>query len=204
MKTLLANNIAASAKLDGEILPFKNHCFDAVLSISTIEHLPKSALEVGAGTGFHSCFISYFRINVVALDINRGVIEIARRNENHFGGKVSFVVASAFNLPFKDNCFDVCLSQGLLEHFGNNSICAFLEGLLRVGYRITLSGPSNYYPRKDLGDERLLTPTTWSKLISKCDMPECKTFRVKARYYLGLNVFGRSSLSKLIELTIQS
>ena len=146
MKTLLANNIAASAKLDGEILPFKNHCFDAVLSISTIEHLPKSALEVGAGTGFHSCFISYFRINVVALDINRGVIEIARRNENHFGGKVSFVVASAFNLPFKDNCFDVCLSQGLLEHFGNNSICAFLEGLLRVGYRITLSARAKSHP----------------------------------------------------------
>jgi len=31
--------------------------------ISILVRLPKSALEIGAGTGFHSCFTSYFGIN---------------------------------------------------------------------------------------------------------------------------------------------
>lgn len=34
------------AQLDGEILPFKNHSFDAVLAISTIEHMPKPARTI--------------------------------------------------------------------------------------------------------------------------------------------------------------
>jgi SAM-dependent methyltransferase len=35
-----ARNIK-TVRLDGETLPFRNSCFDAVLAISTIEHLPK-------------------------------------------------------------------------------------------------------------------------------------------------------------------
>jgi SAM-dependent methyltransferase len=166
--------------------------------MSVLVRLPKSTLEVGTGTGFHSCFISYFGISVVALDINREVIEIARRNENHFGGKASFVVASASSLPFKDKVFDVCFSQGLLEHFDNKSICRFLESFLRVSYSIILSVPSDYYPCKDLGNERLLAPGGWSKLISKCKFCESKTISVNAHYYPGLNVFGKSSLSRLV------
>jgi SAM-dependent methyltransferase len=34
------------ARLDGEMLPFKNQCFDAVLSINTIEHMPKPAKSI--------------------------------------------------------------------------------------------------------------------------------------------------------------
>ncbi|HML03237.1 MAG TPA: class I SAM-dependent methyltransferase [Candidatus Bathyarchaeia archaeon] len=166
--------------------------------LSILARLPKSALEVGSGTGFHSCFISYFGVNVVALDIDREVIELSRRNIKRFGGKASFVVASAFNLPFKDECFDVCFSQGLLEHFDDNFVCRFLEGLIRLGRSITLSVPSNYYPLKEFGDERLLAPTSWSELISKFNLLPYGGINVRARYYLSLNVLGRKSIPKLI------
>lgn len=189
------NFYSQSTRFKGFMLDVIGHTY-YILSI--LARLPRSALEIGSGTGFHSCFISYFRINVVALDINREIIEISRRNVKRFGGKASFVVASAFNLPFKDKCFDVCFSQGLLEHFDDNSVCRFLEGLVRVGHRITLSVPSNYYPSKEFGNERLLAPTVWSELISKFVLLRYGDINVKVHYYLGLNVHGRASLSELI------
>ena len=185
------NFYSQSSNLKSYLLDIIGH-LHYILSI--LANLPKSILEIGSGTGYHSCFLSYFGITTIALDINRGVIEIARRNKAQFRGKVDFVVASAFNLPFKDNCFDICFSQGLLEHFDNNLIYLFLDSSLRVGRSVILSVPSNHYPCKDFGDERLLTPNVWHSIITKCKrLYEDKTYLTDADYYLGLNVLGRSS-----------
>ena len=147
------------------------------------------ALEIGCGTGLHSCFISYFGIEVISIDVNLKVVKMASSNSRHYKAKnVSFVVADARNLPFKDEVFNVCFSQGLLEHFDNRTIKDVILEASRVAERILFSVPSINYPRQDFGNERLLNPWQWKALLSEFD--------AKVRYYkLDLQSIKNSLLS---------
>ena len=59
------------------------------------------ALEIGCGTGLHSCFVGYFGVEVISVDVNSKVVGMALRIAHHYEAKnVGFVVADARNLPF--------------------------------------------------------------------------------------------------------
>lgn len=146
------------------------------------------ALEIGSGTGLHSCFISYFGVEVVSIDINQKVVKMAFSNARYYKAKnVSFVVADACNLPFKDKVFNVCFSQGLLEHFSDSMIKNVILESSRVAERLIFSVPSINYPTQDFGNERLLNPRQWEALLSE--------FGAKVRYYrLDLQAIKNSLL----------
>jgi SAM-dependent methyltransferase len=135
-----------------------------------------SALEIGCGTGLHSCFVSHFGVDVTSIDVDCKVVKMASILSHHYKAKnVNLVVADARNLPFKDALFNVCFSQGLLEHFDNRNIIEIISEASRVAERILFSVPSINYPRQDFGNERLLNAFQWKDLLSKFD--------VKVRYY---------------------
>jgi SAM-dependent methyltransferase len=150
---------------------------------------PRTALEIGCGTGLHSYFISYFGIEVVSVDIDRKVVKMASSISRHYKAKnVAFVVADVRNLPFRRRVFTVCFSQGLLEHFNNQAIRDVILEAKRVAEAILFSVPSINYPTQDFGDERLLTPWQWKALMSEFD--------AKVKYYrLDLQSIKNSLLS---------
>jgi ubiquinone/menaquinone biosynthesis C-methylase UbiE len=91
---------------------------------------------------------------------------------------VTFKKADAFNLPFDDDSFDVCFSQGFFEHFADDDIRKLLWEQLRVSRKVLFSVPSFWYPRQDFGDERLMKKEDWLRILSE--------FKVeKASYYSG-------------------
>jgi SAM-dependent methyltransferase len=154
--------------------------------------LPRRALEIGTGTGLHSVFISYFGVQVIAIDQDKKVIKMALTNVHRYKAKdVIFVVADALYLPFRNQVFDLCFSQGLLEHFDDNTIRNIVSETLRAAQKIMFSVPSVNYPTHDLGNERLLTPYRWSKILTKFD--------AKARYYvLDLQLIKNSLLHRKV------
>lgn len=79
----------------------------------------KRYLEVGCGRGSISSYFSDAGYECSLLDISEEAINIAkeifRRNEL----KAKFKIGDAINIPFNDNSFDIIVSIGLLEHFGD-------------------------------------------------------------------------------------
>jgi SAM-dependent methyltransferase len=74
------------------------------------------ALEIGCGTGLHSCFISYFSIKVTSIDVDKKVIKLASKISHIIRGKdLNFVVADARNLPFRDKVFKVFFHKDYLS-----------------------------------------------------------------------------------------
>ncbi len=86
----------------------------------------KKMLEVGCGSAFVSLFFAKQGYAVTCLDINKNILDVARKNFKKEGVKGTFVVRSAEHLPFEDKEFDVVSSFGLMEHFEDPSI-AFRE-----------------------------------------------------------------------------
>jgi SAM-dependent methyltransferase len=138
----------------------------------------RNILEVATGTGNLSIFLSHLGYNVVSVDNSDGVLKIAQHNNANFGGRVTFKKADAFNLPFDDDSFDVCFSQGFFEHFPDDDIRKLLREQLRVSRKVLFSVPSFWYPGQDFGDERLMKKEDWLRILSE--------FKVeKASYYSG-------------------
>ena len=148
-----------------------------LLTCSILFGLKRKALEIGSGTGQQSCFISYFGIEVISIDCDKRVLKMASKVSHYYGAKdLTFVLADARFLPFKDKVFDVSFSQGLLEHLEKTTILEILSESRRVVSRkILFSVPSINYPEHDLGNERLLYPSEWSILLSK--------HKAKSKYY---------------------
>lgn len=125
----------------------------------------KRILEVGAGTGTLSTFLSNLGLGVTTLDNSPEVLRQAKTVAERFGGKNILIEGDAFKLPFADNSFDLIFHQGLLEHFSIPEIHQLLTEQLRVAPMIIFGVPNNFYPKKDFGNEQLLSKTAWEKIL---------------------------------------
>lgn len=130
-----------------------------------IESKTRKILEVGAGTGTMSVFLSNLGFEVTTLDNDSKILEIAQQVKDKFNGQNYLQKGDAFKLPFADNSFDLVFHQGLLEHFKDDDIHRLLTEHLRVAPIVIFSVPNNFYPQKDVGDERLLGKSTWENIL---------------------------------------
>lgn len=140
-----------------------------------------SVLEVGIGSGAQSAILSRFVGRTVAVDNDERIMHAARPNVERFGREMLLVSADAFALPFRAGTFGVAVSQGLMEHFDDARIAGLLEEQLRVCRSAVFSVPSDRYPRQDVGDERLLAPQDWRRIIETG--VNTTRYSVRARYY---------------------
>lgn len=128
-------------------------------------------LEVGTGTGMLSAIISKFCNLTVTLDNSPKVVRTALVLLAQADARVAPVQGDAFHLPFPDQSFGACFSQGLLEHFSDSQIDALVSEQLRVAATTYISVPSAFYPHIGrlgpglVGNERLLTLGHWRRLL---------------------------------------
>jgi ubiquinone/menaquinone biosynthesis C-methylase UbiE len=76
----------------------------------------RRVLDIACGMGYDSFAWAKAGKTVVGIDYNLGLLKQASRLATEAGLKVSFVVADATALPFKDGSFDISYSENLLEH----------------------------------------------------------------------------------------
>jgi hypothetical protein len=154
---------------------------------------PGPVLEVGVGSGAQSALLSRWR-RTVAVDNDLRITRAALPNLRRFGKGVEVVLGDAFLLPFPDDSFGVACSQGLMEHFDDEAIGALLREQLRVCRSVVFSVPSDRYPRQDVGDERLMPPGDWERLLKLAIGAD---YAVAARYYpLDLEALKYSVLAR--------
>ena len=84
-------------------------------------HNWSKTLEVGCGSARLSCFLASHDHNTTCIDYSSSALKVARANYALMKVKGNFYLGDAYNLPFKDDTFDVVMSTGLLEHFRDPS-----------------------------------------------------------------------------------
>jgi SAM-dependent methyltransferase len=140
------------------------------------ENNPRKILEIGVGGGSTSIFLSYLGIETHAVDNDPGVIKKSKENNDHLKGSLRIKEGDAFNLPYKNDSFDIICHQGFFEHFEDREIRTLLTEQLRVAKRVIFSVPTRYYLFSYMG-ERLLLKSKWEEIL--------KGFNVKKSQYYG-------------------
>ncbi len=141
-------------KLSWEIDQILNHEADyafrlraKIILSQVLKFGPKKILDLGCGRGFYCQAISRLAPEAVvtAVDINNRYLKEAQKNMA--GRKIKFVKASAVNLPFRDNSFDLIIASELLEHIKNDqAVIGEIYRLLKTGGKAVISVPSKNYP----------------------------------------------------------
>lgn len=125
-------------------------------------------LETGIGTSAMSLYLSALGYRVTGLDRSFGLARQGASTSSGFapfGAQATFVAGDFFHLPFADRSFDVCFHQGVLEHFDEAAIVSAVTEQLRVARRVAFSIPTEHYPQRDFGDERLWPLRVWRRIL---------------------------------------
>lgn len=101
------------------------------------EFIPEKSkvLEIGCGTGKFVAFAAKeLDCNAVGIDINSNSGKYAAYLAEKIGvsNKTSFFCGDGFCLPFKDESFDVVMSEGVIEHFTRKQEVEMLKEHRRV------------------------------------------------------------------------
>lgn len=75
---------------------------------------PADILEVGAGTGVMSLLVAELGHRITAIDLSRGMLNEAHARALKHGLSVTFEIADAEALPFRDSSFDAVFGRHIL------------------------------------------------------------------------------------------
>lgn len=172
--------------------------------IWTMQHyIPQGSrlLEVGFGSGATAALLADMGYRVTAVDINEELVE----NLNHrysdwvSQGRLEVRRADMLALPWQHCEFDAAYHQGVLEHFSDKHIIQALQEQARVAKWVIFDVPNHRLRTKHFGDERLLSPNHWRRLIYQSGLEIVNHVgRDFSRwmYFLPFAFFSRESLAK--------
>lgn len=76
----------------------------------------KKVLEIGCGVGTDGLEIARRGADYTAIDVSNVSLELAKKNFQLNGERGTFLNASAEQIPFPENSFDIAYSWGVLHH----------------------------------------------------------------------------------------
>ncbi len=160
-------------------------------------------LEVGSGSGVLGIFLSQPGYDVISLDNNEGVLAVARGNNTALSGRGTFIKADAHCLPFPDNFFQVCFSQGFFEHFQDHQICKLLTEQLRVASVVIFSVPTLWYQQQEFGDERLMKREDWLEILGEFKVEKAAYYRYGTHLDSGTGEASRPCEPRPLEMYLK-
>ena len=94
-----------------------------ILFRMSTDKIYSSVLEIGCGNGNGTRIIEkyYKPKKIAAIDLDKKMIDLARKNNN--AKSVDFMVMNASKLDFPDNTFDVVFDFGIIHHIPNWHDC---------------------------------------------------------------------------------
>ena len=118
----------------GKLLKWDNrsHSVFEVLRNEVGDKNNKEILEAGSGTGRISLRLAEDGADVTLLDIAPTATKIARSFFREENLEAKIVRGDIFEIPFRDNLFDVVWNAGVIEHFSEKDRVLVLKDMIRV------------------------------------------------------------------------
>jgi 2-polyprenyl-6-hydroxyphenyl methylase/3-demethylubiquinone-9 3-methyltransferase len=115
----------AEESLTDEALGRLCHVRDVVITLAGANRLPRRMLvaDVGCGAGTSSMLWAEAGHQVIGIDVNEPLIQLAKQRARKNHVNVAYRVSSATDLPLEDTSVDVCAAAELLEHVENWESC---------------------------------------------------------------------------------
>ena len=130
-------SLSSHAILDKESRKIKALKIIAVLKKNTGNLKNKRILDIGTGAGHIASFLGSESNSVVSIDVV---------DERRQKGSYKFIKVQDENLPFKDNTFDIVISNHVIEHVPNQQ--RHVDEIFRVlknGGIVYLATPNKYW-----------------------------------------------------------
>ena len=89
--------------------------YELILNLIENEIKGNKILDIGCGDGVLSWILAKNGANVTGIDTCKEAVEFAKEKCKEIK-ELSFIIGSAYNLPFKDKIFDYILSSEVIEH----------------------------------------------------------------------------------------
>jgi ubiquinone/menaquinone biosynthesis C-methylase UbiE len=91
-------------------------------------------LDLGCGTGTLTIMIkqTHPKADVVGLDGDQAILDIARTKSQQAGVNITFDLGMAFQLPYPNNSFDRVLSSLVIHHLGTENKQRAMQEIYRV------------------------------------------------------------------------
>jgi asparagine synthase (glutamine-hydrolysing) len=133
---------------DNEINRFLNASADTIYPLEYSHYLVgditgKTVLDFGCGAGKSSVLLARRQAKVVAMDISEPIMQVARERlaKNNIVNSVSFINASAHNIPLADESVDLVFGIAILHHLHLQLVSREVFRILKKGGRAIFQEP---------------------------------------------------------------
>jgi acetyltransferase-like isoleucine patch superfamily enzyme/MoaA/NifB/PqqE/SkfB family radical SAM enzyme len=150
-----------------------------------------ATLETGIGSGYCSIFMSKNGARAEGFDNSKDVVLSAQEFNKRYNGNANFFLGDLLrDESYSRNYYDVVFHQGVLEHFSDDEIRKIISIQVQHTDHVVFSVPSQYFPRKVFGDERLLSKEKWGEILYG--------FKIEEVYYYGDPAYRCNELEHLL------
>ncbi|MCY3765112.1 MAG: class I SAM-dependent methyltransferase [Gemmatimonadetes bacterium] len=91
-----------------------------------------SAIDLGCGIGRNAIYLAKAGFRVDAIDLSRTAITRGRQSAGEGRVRVNFIVGSVFDIPLRENHYDVAYDSGLFHHLPPHRRQTYLDLVRRA------------------------------------------------------------------------
>ena len=102
-----------------------------------------NVLDLGAGTGLHTQYLSRMRLDLYALDISEEALKVC---DIRCSGNVKIICGNIESLPFEADYFDWIVGTGILSYGGLEFVLPELTRTLKTSGGVTFLDTLNHNP----------------------------------------------------------
>lgn len=143
-------------------------------------------LEVGTNSGNQLALLQKMGFkNLYGIEINEHAVELARQRLRG----INIIHGSAFDIPFKDNYFDIVYTAGVLIHVSNQDVNNVISEMYRCSKKYIWGFEYFSDEAKEVsyrGNTNLLWKADFSDLFRK-SFPDLKLLKEKKYKYLNID-----------------
>ncbi len=138
--------------------------------IRQVQQLAKKGriVELGCGTGLSCIYLSTTGLQVVGVEKDMGMLNIATYNNKRLNGRAKFCQQ---NLEcWKPNeTIGVTFNNGVMEHFSDDRIIHIINHVLSYSKHYVIGIPTAVFKPTQavIGDERFMKLVAWRRIIAR-------------------------------------
>lgn len=138
---------------------------------------PAKIIDIGCGPGWSAIYLASLGYEVVGVDSDQSLVDLANQNARRLGSKANFVLGDAFDLASFGNGFDLAYSCGVLEHFDRSITVDLLRRQSMCAKYILIQIPSRYTSYTgNITDERIYSIRELRNIVSEAGLSVERSF----------------------------